>query len=173
MKTVDLTPTWRGLLPVLVEVAANGETAKGRNDAMAELYRLADMADRMKPLKLEAGAAFEEIQITAQAPLEMPHDQIAERVTRAIETALGVEAVREIKFEAEIHSGERFEAGKEAAARKERRDNFIMGLLSEDQLDAVLAFEEGEDRKANKDATAKKDAAFQPGNTGKPWIICC
>lgn len=42
---IDMTPTWRGLLPVLVEVAANGTSTQARKDAMSELFRLADMAD--------------------------------------------------------------------------------------------------------------------------------
>jgi len=42
---IDLTPTWGALLPALVEVAANGETAEGRKVAMEELQRLASIAD--------------------------------------------------------------------------------------------------------------------------------
>lgn len=45
--TIDLTPTWRGLLPALVEVAVRGETPESRRVAMGELYRLADLADRI------------------------------------------------------------------------------------------------------------------------------
>lgn len=47
MGFIDLTPTWRALLPALVQVAANGETAEARKQAMDELYRLADIADGM------------------------------------------------------------------------------------------------------------------------------
>lgn len=43
--TVDLTPTWEALVPVLVEVAARGTTSQARHDAMAELKRLARFAD--------------------------------------------------------------------------------------------------------------------------------
>jgi hypothetical protein len=45
--TVDITPTWRSLMPALVEVAARGRTAEGRKTAMDELLRLADVVDRM------------------------------------------------------------------------------------------------------------------------------
>jgi hypothetical protein len=43
--TMDLRPSWRGLLPALVEVAVNGTTPEGRKIAMEELMRLADFAD--------------------------------------------------------------------------------------------------------------------------------
>jgi hypothetical protein len=47
MKTFNLTPTWRALLPVLVEVAIRGTSVEGRKAAMDELYRLADFADKV------------------------------------------------------------------------------------------------------------------------------
>lgn len=43
--TFDVTPTWRALVPVLVEVAANGGTPEARKVAMGELLRLADIVD--------------------------------------------------------------------------------------------------------------------------------
>jgi hypothetical protein len=45
--TVDITPTWRSLMPVLVEVAVRGTSFEGRKAAMDELLRLADVVDRM------------------------------------------------------------------------------------------------------------------------------
>ena len=45
-RTIDLTPTWRALIPALVEVAANGDSAEGRKQALAALYELADFVDR-------------------------------------------------------------------------------------------------------------------------------
>ena len=42
--TIDLTPTWRGLVPLIVEGIRNGTDA-GRAIAIEELYRLADFAD--------------------------------------------------------------------------------------------------------------------------------
>ena len=47
VRTVSIVPTWRGILPLLVEVAANGTTATARRNAMEELYRLADKVDAM------------------------------------------------------------------------------------------------------------------------------
>ncbi|SDJ22763.1 hypothetical protein SAMN04487926_13835 [Paraburkholderia steynii] len=46
---IDMTPTWRGLMPLLIEVAANGDSAAGRKGALDELNRLADMADGFGP----------------------------------------------------------------------------------------------------------------------------
>lgn len=45
MKTIDITPTWRGILPALLAVYTDG-TAKGRADALKELQRMADIADQ-------------------------------------------------------------------------------------------------------------------------------
>lgn len=44
-RTIDITPTWRGVLRLLVTVANNAETAKARANAWAELERMADLAD--------------------------------------------------------------------------------------------------------------------------------
>lgn len=46
MKTIDMTPTWRALLPALVEVAVRGTSPEGRKQAMDALYELADFVDR-------------------------------------------------------------------------------------------------------------------------------
>ena len=46
--TVDITPTWRSLMPWLIEIAANGESAEGRAAAMDELLKLADIVDRLR-----------------------------------------------------------------------------------------------------------------------------
>lgn len=43
----DVTPTWRALLPLLVEVAVNGDNEAARGAAWAELYRLADRVDKL------------------------------------------------------------------------------------------------------------------------------
>ena len=45
-KTVPIVPSWEGIVPLLVEVAANGQTAKGRKEAMDELLRLARIVDQ-------------------------------------------------------------------------------------------------------------------------------
>lgn len=43
-RSIDVTPTWRGIMPGLVAVLESG-TAEGRAMARAELFRLADMVD--------------------------------------------------------------------------------------------------------------------------------
>lgn len=43
---VDITPTWAGILPALLAVIENGETFEARNLALAELRRMAELADR-------------------------------------------------------------------------------------------------------------------------------
>lgn len=45
--TIDITPTWEELVPLLVQVAVNGETRKARETAMDELKRLARAVDEM------------------------------------------------------------------------------------------------------------------------------
>lgn len=45
MRTIDITPTWAGITPVLIEAAARGTTAKGRKAATEELHRMARIAD--------------------------------------------------------------------------------------------------------------------------------
>lgn len=56
IKSIDLRPTWRGLLPALVEVAINGTDATARKVAMDELYRLADFADSVNAERDAEGA---------------------------------------------------------------------------------------------------------------------
>ncbi len=43
-ETIDITPTWEGLLPALLMVLERGD-AKGREEALAELRRMARIAD--------------------------------------------------------------------------------------------------------------------------------
>ena len=45
MKTIDATPTWEGILPALLAVIESGTTVEARNNAMAELHRIAQLAD--------------------------------------------------------------------------------------------------------------------------------
>lgn len=42
--TIDLTPTWRQLIPAFIAVLQDG-SPEGRRVATEELYRLADFAD--------------------------------------------------------------------------------------------------------------------------------
>lgn len=45
LKTIDITPKWKGVLRLLLEGYTRG-TATGRQIALEELYRMADLADR-------------------------------------------------------------------------------------------------------------------------------
>jgi hypothetical protein len=45
-KTIDVTPTWSGLVTFLVYVIENSETKQGRDNALAELRRMAEAADQ-------------------------------------------------------------------------------------------------------------------------------
>lgn len=44
-RKVSIVPTWEGVIPLLVEVAANGDTPEARRTAMDELRRLARLVD--------------------------------------------------------------------------------------------------------------------------------
>lgn len=46
IETIDLTPTWRGILPALVHLTREGD-AEGKAHAWKELYRIADIVDEM------------------------------------------------------------------------------------------------------------------------------
>lgn len=46
LKTIDMTPTWLGVLPGLLAAVANGETVEARRMAEQELRRMASLADR-------------------------------------------------------------------------------------------------------------------------------
>jgi hypothetical protein len=43
-QTIDLTPTWRGILPVLIALIEKGN-AEGRKAAVDDLERMATIAD--------------------------------------------------------------------------------------------------------------------------------
>jgi hypothetical protein len=47
MQTVDLTPTWRGILPALLALVENPIT---RQDGLDELARMANAADKYNEL---------------------------------------------------------------------------------------------------------------------------
>jgi len=44
-ETIDITPTWAGLLPVLIHLSVNGTTTESRAMATSELARMANLAD--------------------------------------------------------------------------------------------------------------------------------
>lgn len=45
MKTIDVTPTWTDVLPVLLAAIEDG-TFEGQKVAREELFRMAELADR-------------------------------------------------------------------------------------------------------------------------------
>lgn len=49
VKSINVTPTWRGILPMLVALIENSND-KGRSAAIAELQRMADAADAYNKL---------------------------------------------------------------------------------------------------------------------------
>lgn len=49
--TIDITPTWEGLLPVMLRIAEHGTTHSARRDALEELRRMAKLADYCKQLR--------------------------------------------------------------------------------------------------------------------------
>jgi hypothetical protein len=44
-ETIEIVVRWEGIIPLLVEVAANGATLEVRKEAMGELRRLARIVD--------------------------------------------------------------------------------------------------------------------------------
>jgi hypothetical protein len=49
VRTIDVTPTWRAIVPILLMGIENGN-ADGRKIAMEEIYRMADAADAFNKL---------------------------------------------------------------------------------------------------------------------------
>lgn len=45
-ETIDLTPSWRSIVDVLIHLAAHGETKEARAYAAEELRRMAVIADK-------------------------------------------------------------------------------------------------------------------------------
>lgn len=54
--TIDITPTWAGILPVLLAAIENG-TPEGRRFAISELRRMAQIADNAVAQEAERPAA--------------------------------------------------------------------------------------------------------------------
>lgn len=52
---IDVTPTWRGLVPAFVALIENGD-AEGRAHAIKELYRMADAVDAINAERKAANA---------------------------------------------------------------------------------------------------------------------
>lgn len=58
--TIDITPTWRGLLPVFLAVIENGSEA-GHSEATRELGRMADLADKFVKIAAHDPAKVREL----------------------------------------------------------------------------------------------------------------
>ena len=59
VQTIDMTPTWRGILPVFLALLENG-TAEGRRTAREELGRMADLADSLVAARRDLSAVSPE-----------------------------------------------------------------------------------------------------------------
>ena len=46
VQTIDVTPTWSGILSTLLVIYRDAETAEGRKMAVIELQRMAALADK-------------------------------------------------------------------------------------------------------------------------------
>ena len=46
MKTIDATPTWEAMVPVLIYIIRNSKTREGLKNVEPELLRMAQAADR-------------------------------------------------------------------------------------------------------------------------------
>ena len=55
-QVVDCTPTWAGLLPMLLQVLMDGNT-EGKQIVRKELQRMAEVADMLKELQDELKAS--------------------------------------------------------------------------------------------------------------------
>lgn len=53
MKTIDLTPTWAGVMPLLMAVLESG-SEEGKREAREELMRLAKAMDEVNEERKEA-----------------------------------------------------------------------------------------------------------------------
>jgi tryptophanase len=52
IRTIDVTPTWESILPILLMTIENG-TSRGRKVAIEELTRMAQIADKYVALSKE------------------------------------------------------------------------------------------------------------------------
>jgi hypothetical protein len=68
-KTINITPSWQGLVPAFLALIEDG-TAEGRNFAVSEIARMAKVAD----LKVQAMQAIEAAQGKFTVLLMMPMD---------------------------------------------------------------------------------------------------
>jgi hypothetical protein len=79
--TLDITPTWHGIMPLLTEVALNGTSPEGRDTARAELTRLAKIADASREV-VDALSA-----LVDQADVESPETARARAALEKMQAA--------------------------------------------------------------------------------------
>jgi hypothetical protein len=66
MKTIDLTPTWASLVPVLVQILQHSESESSKRDIADELTKMARAADRWNAHCKEKIAVLEQVAIAGQ-----------------------------------------------------------------------------------------------------------
>lgn len=76
---VDITPTWEGMLPAFVAVYTGGEKAEHRNEAFAELQRMARAADEAAKLRRSLWLLVEAAGGKASVPRSLQEDFDAKR----------------------------------------------------------------------------------------------
>jgi hypothetical protein len=89
MPTIDMTPTWEGILPGLIAMVTNG-TVEARNTAMSELRRMAQLADKYVAQEQASHV------IPEDAPVHVSKRSIIDLVKR-----MDVDAIRDV-----INAGE-------------------------------------------------------------------
>jgi hypothetical protein len=66
MKTIDLTPTWASLVPVLMHIAKYSESPSGLRDVTDELTKMAKAADLWNAHCKAQIATLEQVAIAGQ-----------------------------------------------------------------------------------------------------------
>tara|TARA_R110000824_G_scaffold251741_1_gene440383 strand:- start:433 stop:735 length:303 start_codon:yes stop_codon:yes gene_type:complete len=87
LRTIDLTPSWSGITPLLVHIASHGASHEGRKAALAEIMRMAEIVDSLQ------GAAEECLPDNTAAPrkselaMSMAQEAIEEEEPWMIDTS--------------------------------------------------------------------------------------
>jgi hypothetical protein len=112
--TIDLTPTWFGILPTLIAVIENGKP-EGRKEAIVQLQKLAAYADDCNSRRKELASRRKELASTKTSShhavliLNIPNylstpETLADGIVRDISKRWNIEAYLEEVFEAEDES---------------------------------------------------------------------
>lgn len=67
---IDLAPTWRGLMPLLITALQEG-TPQAQSSAREELFRLADHADRMNRFSKNLTGLIAEVAATPPEEIDI------------------------------------------------------------------------------------------------------